>query len=500
MSSVVELDAAQREFFALVSAAVFANPFSAEREQINTRLAGLAPGAPADQAVDAAIARVQAEVAALESAAPAVMRRLPAADRRLVEVAVLFDVFHRYLAAFDRLILDEIAADGQPQPVPFAGAALALLEHRGIAAATAARHVAIFYQLRRAYYFIATALVGVSPCMRALRERLWSNVFTGDMERYAIDLWNRMEDFSTLLLGETGAGKGAAAQAIGRSGFIPFNAREGCFAASFMRSFVALNLSQFPESLIESELFGHRKGAFTGAINDYEGVLSRCSAEGAIFLDEIGDLSAPVQIKLLRVLQERTYSPVGSHEVRRFSGRVIAATHQPLDALRRGGRFRDDFYYRLCSDVLLVPPLRQRIRETPEELDHLVALLLQRLLGRSAPDLTAAICGQLRIRPGADYAWPGNVRELEQAVRRILLTGAYAGEGPLATADAAEELAAAVREGTVTATGLLSGYCRLLLARHGTYGEVARRTGLDWRTVRKYVQPAPRSANAVNSE
>ena len=174
-------------------------------------------------------------------------------------------------------------------------------------------------------------------------------------------------------------------------------------------------------------MFGHRKGAFTGAVEAHEGVLARCSPHGAIFLDEIGEVSGPVQIKLLQVLQERTFCPVGSHEPVRFRGRVIAATNRPLEALRSGKLFRDDFFYRLCSDVIHVPPLRQRLEEDPDELRQLVEHLLIGMMGEAGRGLAAKIESAVRRDVNKDYLWPGNVRELEQAIRRILLTGSYAG-------------------------------------------------------------------------
>ncbi|MCA9708899.1 MAG: sigma 54-interacting transcriptional regulator, partial [Myxococcales bacterium] len=255
--------------------------------------------------------------------------------------------------------------------------------------ADAERMVAIFFQMRRAFYFIDRTLIGGSPCMRSLRQALWNNVFTHDIARYERWLWNRMEDFSTIVLGDTGTGKGTAAAAIGRAGFIPFDVRRGAFAESFTEAFVAVNLSQFSAGLIESELFGHVKGAFTGAVERYAGAFSRCSPHGAIFLDEIGEVEVPVQIKLLRVLQEREFFPVGSHAAQRFSGRVIAATHRDLDQRRRQGRFRDDFYYRLCSDVIEVPPLRTRLAEDPAELGVLVGHLVERIVGQPDDDVVA---------------------------------------------------------------------------------------------------------------
>jgi len=294
-----------------------------------------------------------------------------------------------------------------------------------------------------------------------------------------------MEDFSTLLLGETGTGKGTAAAAIGRSGLIPFDPGTGRFAGSFTSAFVAINLSQFPESLIESELFGHRKGAFTGAIDDHQGLFARCSPHGSLFLDEIGDLAAPVQLKLLNVIQERTFSPVGSRKPLRFEGRLIAATNRPLHELRRGGRFRDDFFYRLSSDVIEVPPLRRRLREHPRELDQLVGLLLERMTGKPDKTLAAGVLERLRQGVPRDYAWPGNVRELEQALRRILLKGEYA--PARVAAGEPESWQDAMAGSGLTATGLLRRYCKLLYERHGTYEAVAKVTALDRRTVRKNV-------------
>jgi DNA-binding NtrC family response regulator len=123
------------------------------------------------------------------------------------------------------------------------------------------------------------------------------------------------------------------------------------------------------------------------------------------------------------VLQERSFTAVGGREKKRFGGRVIAATNQPLGALRRGGRFRNDFFYRLCSDVIEVPTLRQRIAESEAELELLVRLLVARIAGAEVPELVTRVLEALYANLPRGYPWPGNVRELEQAVRRILLTG-----------------------------------------------------------------------------
>jgi len=482
-----KLTPGDREFFMQVARAAFANPFSPTRLELDRQIAGAPPITSRDDLIEQVVARVGERLAGMAAERKTDLRLYAGEDRDILRIVFLFDVFHRFRNGFDAFILRQIEAGDTPCRIPFAPDIFAILSGYGFGIEESRRYFAIFYQIRRAFHFIESSLAGLSPAMHTLRFQLWNNVFTCDIGYYENHLWNRMEDFSTLLLGETGTGKGAAASAIGRSGFIPFDEKKGCFMESFTRNFIAINLSQYPESLLESELFGHKKGAFTGAIENHAGIFSRCTPHGSIFLDEIGDVSIPVQIKLLQILQERTFSPVGSHDRLRFHGRVIAATNRPLDELRQQGVFRDDFYYRLCSDIITVPPLRQRFREEPRELEVLVAAILKRVIGAEGASMVEQVCGTLGKKPGLDYPWPGNVRELEQAIRRIILTRHYRGEmkGP---ADLCRELLTEVERGVLDARTLLAKYCRLLHGRHGTYEEVARRTGLDRRTVKRYVQ------------
>jgi DNA-binding NtrC family response regulator len=483
------LSATDREFFGALAEVVFANPFSAERAH---RILRIVPSlSPGDLTTDReALARVvQPRLDALLRGDPRTWQRLGSEERSLVELAVLYVCYHRYVPQTDALIERQATQSGASLPVPFAAEAVAQLVRDGVGEERALRMFALFFQLRRAFYFIYGSLAGECESMRQVREALWNSVFTHDIRRYEATLWNRMEDFSTLLLGETGTGKGSAAAAIGRSAFIPYLPDQRRFAANFADSFIAINLSQFPETLIESELFGHRKGAFTGAIDHHAGVFERCSAHGALFLDEIGEVAIPVQIKLLQVLQERTFTPLGGHEKRRFSGRVIAATNRPLGRLRADGRFRDDFFYRLCSDVIEVPSLRQRLAESAGELNLLVERLVERIVGTPDTALVATVLEALTDRLPSGYPWPGNVRELEQAVRRILLTGRYAADRAMAP-DEETGLVDQLRSGNLSAGDVLARYCSMLYRRLGTYTEVAKRTGLDPRTARKYVESA----------
>ncbi|WP_460595253.1 sigma 54-interacting transcriptional regulator [Geomonas sp. Red276] len=475
------------EFLEQVAKAAFSNPFGKARDELDLVIGGAAPGAPAETVLDAVVKSVDERVADLVGQGKGDIRRYEGKRRETLQNFLLFHVFHRYAEEFDRLIQLQMEAGDTPRRVTFAGKALAELARFGFAGQEAVRFFSIFYQLRRAYFFIKNGLVGSSPSMRELRKHLWDCVFTHDIRWFEARFWNRMEDFSLLLLGETGTGKGAAAAAIGRSGFIPFDPVKGTFTESFTRNFVSINLSQYSEGVLESELFGHQKGAFTGAIENHAGLFSRCAPHGVIFLDEIGDISAPIQIKLLQVLQERIFFPVGSHEPKRFSGRVIAATNRSLTELCGSGTFRDDLYYRLCSDEITLPPLRERLKEDAGELDLLLSSILSRLAGEFSERERQLVKRVLERDLGRDYPWPGNVRELEQAAKRIILTGHYQGRKGGERSDEAGSLAAGIAEGSYDAEGLLTNYCTLLYRRFGTYEEVARRTGLDRRTVKKYV-------------
>ncbi len=488
MPKAQRLKAEDRKFFGLLADLIFSNPFSTQRAQMEAMLDGASKSArqSGEHHYSVILPVLERRLAKLAEHGIDRIQSLGGNDRSVLEYAFLFRIYNRFIENFDALIQAQIEQGDQSVEVPFARELLAQLDAAGFGEQEALRYLELFYQFRRAYFFIAHSLVGDSPSMKSLRHALWNNVFTSDVRFYAAHLWDRMEDFSTLLLGETGTGKGSAAAAIGRSGLIPFDPGTKRFKFSFTETFIAINLSEFPESLIESELFGHRKGAFTGAIDHHKGLFERCNPHGSLFLDEIGDVSVPTQIKLLNVLQERRFTPVGSHQPLRFAGRVIAATNQPLAVLREQGQFRDDFYYRLSSDVIEVPSLRVRLKESTSELEQLVVLLVKRLTGHHEPELVERVLDGLHDNLQVAYPWPGNVRELEQAVRRIIISGQYFGVSNMQ--DAASSWLERTQNGQLTAEEILSGYCCMLYEQYGTYEEVARRAALDRRTAKKHVQ------------
>ena len=250
---------------------------------------------------------------------------------------------------------------------------------------------------------------------------------------------------TVLIRGETGTGKEVIARAIHEH------------SAHAEKPFIAVNCTALTETLLESELFGHVKGAFTGATSGRKGYFE-LAGEGTIFLDEIGDTSPEFQTKLLRVLQERTFYPVGGEEPRRTDARVIAATHQPMEDLVKDDRFREDLYFRLKVVEITVPPLRER----PGDIPLLAKALLSRVTQETERDVRR-ISDEAMTRLMA-YAWPGNVREMENALMRasLLARGTIIGPDHLVLGDEDDEvgdltLATAVRRHVQTVVDLSGG-------------------------------------------
>ena len=181
-----------------------------------------------------------------------------------------------------------------------------------------------------------------------------------DIRSYQEGLFARLTDIPTLVTGPTGTGKELVAEAIGFSRYLPFDPDKRRFSALYNEDFHPLNLSALSPLLIESELFGHQRGAFTGAWHEKQGWLELVGQHGTVFLDEIGELDASLQVKLLRAIEKRTFQRLGETKVRRLLGRIVAATHRDLAEAMESGAFRADLYYRLCGLSVELPPLRAR--------------------------------------------------------------------------------------------------------------------------------------------
>jgi transcriptional regulator with GAF, ATPase, and Fis domain len=210
-------------------------------------------------------------------------------------------------------------------------------------------------------------------------------------------------DATVLLQGESGTGKELAAEAIHLQGH-----RRN-------KPFVKVNCGALPETILESELFGHVKGAYTGAYRDRPGRFEAADG-GTIFLDEIGEISQSVQVKLLRVLQHFEFERVGDDETRKVDVRVIAATNRDLAQRVMENEFREDFYYRLRVFPIKMPPLRERLDDLPLLIDHFI----NRFNEKTGKHITGL--DEQALRAVSDYCWPGNIRELENAIEHAFVT------------------------------------------------------------------------------
>ncbi|TET31563.1 MAG: sigma-54-dependent Fis family transcriptional regulator [Planctomycetota bacterium] len=252
--------------------------------------------------------------------------------------------------------------------------------------------------------FSETGMVGSSPAMRKIHD-LIARVAGGAS--------------SVLIEGGSGTGKELVARAIHFSG------------PKAEAPFCPVNLTAVPEGLIESELFGHVKGAFTGADRDRTGLFAQAGT-GTVFLDEIGDISLPFQAKLLRVLQEKEFKPVGSDKTIGFNARIIAATNRDLKEAFAAKEFREDLYFRLNVITIKIPPLRERKEDIPLLVAHFLKKLTKSIGLSKEPVIEKSLLAALKR-----YPWPGNVRELENTIERMLAL--YTGES-LTIDDLPEEI------------------------------------------------------------
>lgn len=274
---------------------------------------------------------------------------------------------------------------------------------------------------------------------------------------------------NVLISGESGTGKEVIARAIHNSG-----PRKN-------KAFIPVNVTAIPETLLESELFGHVKGSFTGAVSDKKGLFEEANG-GTLFLDEIGDMSLTLQAKLLRVLQDKQVRPVGGNDLKQIDVRIISATHRDLKTLSEEGRFREDLYYRLNVIPVRVPALRERTEDIP--------LLVNHFISRFAAENASSVEG---ITPDAlahlvANAWPGNVRELENVIERAVVLSQSkqitTQEVMGSTVESAKKTLQQVYSDTPTLERLEERYIKLILKQaNNQKEEAAKILGISRRTL-----------------
>jgi transcriptional regulator with AAA-type ATPase domain len=483
----------EQHFLSSVAKVGYGNPFLPERIAFERAALGreFVPGGQVwstsvsdPEAESPNVAAIYKKLSALMEVLPARLASAPAVGPEQLaayEESVHFLLYQRYHAQFVaaqgkwRFYREFLADWNRLCCVPF---------ESGLEPA----HVfACFRQIQRAFHHIYDNIIGNSMPAARLRASIWQSIFTHDLRRYRRVLYRRMGDFPTLITGPSGTGKELIARAIAGARYVPFHPERTEFADAPGESFLPINIAALSPTLIESELFGHRRGAFTGAIGDRKGWLEACPPAGSVFLDELGEMDLAIQVKLLRVIETRRFSAVGDTGVREFQGKLIAATNRDLPSEIRAGRFREDLYYRLCADLIQTPSLADQIRDSPQVLHELVHYMTLRTVGdeaeRCLPEVEEWIAKQLP----ADYAWPGNYRELEQCVRNVIIRRSYQ---PLAQAAVGndDDFFARFRAGQLSADEVLSRYAARVYQLTGSYEEAARKMGLDRRTVKAKVE------------
>lgn len=484
-----------RRFAEIVSKLVYCNPFIEER----VRLEATALGADFDEKgrdwnldprserrhsnIEQLLGRIEAIVEAgmgtYRDGAGSPVERLQFAE------LVFFLLYHQAIGQLDRMIGEAHERGiGQRRVTFYREFADGFRHYLGNDAPVEPAHLfACFFQIRRAFFHIFHFFLGTSVAATQLRARIWQSIFTHDLNRYQRILYQRMAEIPTLVTGPSGSGKEVVARAIGLSRYVPFDEKERLFVADFTKVFYPVNLSALSPTVIESELFGHRRGAFTGALQDREGYFSASGPHGTVFLDEIGEADPGIQVKLLRVLQTRQFQRLGDVRSEVFEGKVVAATNRDLGSQIEEGAFREDLYFRLRSDVIETISLEQLVAGSERELGFLAEYAAAKLAGvDEAPAVRDEFLAWGKAHPG--YRWPGNFRELEQAIRSLLVHGDYV---PPRIGAGGDSLVAQLAATGWTLKDLTTAYLTELYRRTPNYEELARRLEVDRRTVKKYV-------------
>lgn len=487
------------------------NPFLPDRVELERRILGDAfvpygsiwhsvgdawvsnPNTPAlRERLEALAASVRDRLAGVRSVAPA--------EADAWRGLVLYLLWLRYEDDLWRLIEPEGAVDVSRSPVAlydrFAADAHDLLGRLPGPPPDPAHLFAVAFQARRAFHHIFRRIFGGSSPAATLRARIWTAIFSKDLAGYRRSSFRRMHDTPVLITGASGTGKDLVARAVAYSQYVPFDPESRTFAADPYASYLPTNITTFNPNTVESALFGHRRGAFTGADSDHQGWFEACGPYGSIFLDEIGDLDPSIQVKLLRVVQQREVHRMGESVVRRFVGKVVSATHHDLDRDVEEGHFRADLYYRLRGVHIVTPTLRAQLDDRPDDLANLALIAARNVLDpEEAEGAAAEAVAWINEHLGPHYPWPNNMRELELVVRDIALLGHHERSGgakPGAQRLAGDDLAARVQRAELSLDELRDAYIRHVFADCGNYREAARRLGVDRRTVTAVVRRALR--------
>lgn len=473
----------------------WANPFASDRGEIERRIVGDAAFQPLDRGVgsshfspnlDAVLASMDRKLRALRQSP----KRISADARVAYEEVLVFWVYHQLIEDLDAVVggasprrvwqklnrlLETTVLPGEPSP----------------AWVGPERILAFFYQVRRAFLSIHRYVIGETEPARVLRGRIWESIFGRDLRRYIAGFYERMGEVHTLITGPSGSGKELVAQAIGHARFIPFDSRTATFAVDPTERFLPVNLASLSPTLVESELFGHAKGAFTGAFQERAGYFEQAGPWGTIFLDEIGEVELPIQAKLLRVLQGRRFNRVGESVERCAEGRVVAATNRDPEMAVAEGRFREDLFFRLNGDRLRTLGLEELIEGNIHRLDPMVRFVVQRLVpgetDQAGDGIVASILEYIDSRLGPEYNWPGNFRELEQCVRSFLVHGDYR-PVRFVSNRSADGVWKRVMNLEMTSDELLRHYAGEMVAATGSRKAAAARLGVDPRTVAAWMR------------